>query len=206
MIKLIKIQRLKNHRKKFKAIFNVNGKRKTTYFGATGYQDYTMHKDKKRRDNYLQRHLKDLQTNDPTRAGFLSMYILWGQSTNLQKNGAEYKKKLKHFNLTGKWDKTIPGTIIKGGRKSGNINRKLKLKLKINKRKSYTPPTPSNPRLYSKIKSEAKRKFRVWPSAYASSWLVKEYKRRGGEVSREKGDETPRALAQGAVGECLRTG
>jgi len=40
---------------------------------------------------------------------------------------------------------------------------------------------PSNKNLYNKIKSEAKRKFKVWPSAYASGWLVKEYKRRGGK-------------------------
>ena len=26
----------------------------------------------------------------------------------------------------------------------------------------------------------AKRKYDVWPSAYASGWLTKEYKRRGG--------------------------
>ena len=42
---------------------------------------------------------------------------------------------------------------------------------------------PSNTRLYEKIKSEAKRKFKVWPSAYGSAWLVKEYKRRGGKYS-----------------------
>jgi len=41
-------------------------------------------------------------------------------------------------------------------------------------------PQPANPRLYRKVKEEAKRKFRVWPSMYASGWLVREYKRRGG--------------------------
>ncbi len=38
-----------------------------------------------------------------------------------------------------------------------------------------------NKKLYAKVKSEAKRKFKVWPSAYASSWLVKTYKKRGGK-------------------------
>ena len=42
---------------------------------------------------------------------------------------------------------------------------------------------PSNPQLYSRVKSQAKRKFRVWPSAYGSAWLVKEYKKRGGTYS-----------------------
>ncbi len=41
-------------------------------------------------------------------------------------------------------------------------------------------PTPKNKALYSRVKSEAKRKFDVWPSAYASAWLTKEYKKRGG--------------------------
>lgn len=40
---------------------------------------------------------------------------------------------------------------------------------------------PTNPELYAKVKAEAKRKFDVYPSAYANGWLVQEYKRRGGE-------------------------
>jgi GNAT superfamily N-acetyltransferase len=39
---------------------------------------------------------------------------------------------------------------------------------------------PTNPKLYAKVKAEAKRKFDVYPSAYANGWLVQEYKRRGG--------------------------
>ena len=42
------------------------------------------------------------------------------------------------------------------------------------------PNIPIDTDLYSKIKTEAKKKFDVWPSAYASGWLVKEYKRLGG--------------------------
>lgn len=41
-------------------------------------------------------------------------------------------------------------------------------------------PTPTNPKLYSRVKSEAKLKFDVYPSAYANAWLVREYKKRGG--------------------------
>jgi len=39
---------------------------------------------------------------------------------------------------------------------------------------------PTNKELYSRVKSEAKSKFDVYPSAYANGWLVKEYKRRCG--------------------------
>ena len=51
----------------------------------------------------------------------------------------------------------------------------------VSKSKSSSKsPTPTNPALYSRVKSEAKKKFKVYPSAYANGWLVKEYKSRGG--------------------------
>ena len=40
---------------------------------------------------------------------------------------------------------------------------------------------PTNPKLYASVKAEAKRKFAVYPSAYANAWLVREYKKRGGK-------------------------
>tara|TARA_B100000900_G_C20113361_1_gene526834 strand:+ start:370 stop:549 length:180 start_codon:yes stop_codon:yes gene_type:complete len=40
--------------------------------------------------------------------------------------------------------------------------------------------TPKNKALYSRVKAEAKKKFDVYPSAYANAWLVKTYKKRGG--------------------------
>ena len=44
-------------------------------------------------------------------------------------------------------------------------------------------PTPTNKKLYNRKVAEAKKKFDVWPSAYASAWLTKEYKKRGGKYS-----------------------
>lgn len=41
-------------------------------------------------------------------------------------------------------------------------------------------PKPKNPSLYARVKAEAKRKFKVYPSAYANAWLVRTYKKRGG--------------------------
>ena len=41
-------------------------------------------------------------------------------------------------------------------------------------------PKPTNPQLYARVKAEAKRKFNVYPSAYANGWLVRTYKERGG--------------------------
>ena len=44
---------------------------------------------------------------------------------------------------------------------------------------------PVNKALYSRVKAEAKRKFKVYPSAYANAWLVREYKKRGGTYRTE---------------------
>ena len=54
-------------------------------------------------------------------------------------------------------------------------------------RSSMAPgPKPCNPRLYAQVKAAAKRRFDKWPSAYATGWLVQEYKRRGGRYSGSK--------------------
>ena len=71
-MKLIKLVKLKTGLKKYQAIFRkTDGKEKKTSFGARGYDDYTIKKDKVQRDRYRKRHTKDLKTNDPTRAGYL---------------------------------------------------------------------------------------------------------------------------------------
>ena len=78
------------------AVFDNNGRKKTTHFGAKGMDDYTITHDANQRDRYRARHAKDLTTNDPTKAGYLSYYILWGNSTSRTQNINEYKKR---FNL-----------------------------------------------------------------------------------------------------------
>lgn len=55
---------------------------------------------------------------------------------------------------------------------------------------SPIPDNVVNKKLYSRIKAEGKRKFDVWPSAYGSSWLVKEYKRRGGKYKGKKSKDS----------------
>ena len=52
--------------------------------------------------------------------------------------------------------------------------------------KSKTPSNVANPSLYQRVKSEAKRKFDVYPSAYANAWLVRTYKKRGGKYKGTK--------------------
>jgi hypothetical protein len=50
-------------------------------------------------------------------------------------------------------------------------------KRKLVKRKKSVP---TNKKLYARVKAQAKRKFKVYPSAYANGWLVKTYKAKGG--------------------------
>ena len=50
---------------------------------------------------------------------------------------------------------------------------------------------PLDPDLYADVVAEAKARFDVWPSAYASGWVVKTYKARGGRYGGEsKGSRT----------------
>jgi len=88
-MKLMYIQELHDDKKKYVAVFS-NGKQ--VKFGASGYSDYTIHHDKKRREAYRKRHAKDLLTDDPTKPGFLSYFLLWGDSTSIEKNISSFKK------------------------------------------------------------------------------------------------------------------
>jgi hypothetical protein len=50
--------------------------------------------------------------------------------------------------------------------------------------------TPSDPKLYARVVQAAKDKFDVYPSAVANSWVVQEYKRRGGTYKSESQSTT----------------
>tara|TARA_R100001163_G_scaffold47196_1_gene35476 strand:+ start:263 stop:565 length:303 start_codon:yes stop_codon:yes gene_type:complete len=93
--KLVKITTSDKPKKKMMAMFmNKKTKRlKTVHFGAKGMDDYTITKDKEQRARYRSRHKKDLSTGNPMRAGYLSYYILWGDSTSKRANIASYKRR-----------------------------------------------------------------------------------------------------------------
>lgn len=82
--------------KKYKAIFydEARKKIKTTHFGATGYSDYTKHKDEERKRLYLDRH-KNENWSDYKSAGSLARYILW----NKPSVSASYNDYIKKFGL-----------------------------------------------------------------------------------------------------------
>jgi hypothetical protein len=97
MTKLLSVTRAKDGVHKYVAEFELkDGRKKRTAFGSEGMDDYTIKHDKEQRERYRQRHRKDLETGDPTRAGFLSYYVLWGDSKSVRRNVEAYKSR---FNL-----------------------------------------------------------------------------------------------------------
>ena len=93
--KLISVTKSSKKGKKYDAKFeNKKTKRtKTISFGAAQMDDYTITKDKEQRERYRMRHKKDLETKAPTRAGYLSYYLLWGNSISLRENIKNYRKR-----------------------------------------------------------------------------------------------------------------
>ena len=84
--------------KKMKAVFTyADGHQKTTHFGGKGYSDFTIHKDPKRKQRYLDRHEKNEDWGDPTSAGALSRWVLWNKKSKTA-SIEDYKRR---FDLMG---------------------------------------------------------------------------------------------------------
>lgn len=93
MVKLESVVKATDGVHKLKATFvQDDGRKKTTSFGLKGASDYTIHGDLDRRNRYRARHEKDLDTNDPTRAGYLSYYLLWNLPS-LSASLADFRKR-----------------------------------------------------------------------------------------------------------------
>ena len=76
--------------KRFMATY-ANGK--VVHFGQEGGKTYIDEGDKLKRENYLLRHKKRENWNDPFSPGSLSRYLLWGDSTNMETNHQAFMKK-----------------------------------------------------------------------------------------------------------------
>ena len=75
---IIKLIRSPNKKKKFRVLFEDGD---TVDFGATGYSDYTIHKDPERMKRYLTRHRKreNWSKKGLKTAGFWSRWLLWSE-------------------------------------------------------------------------------------------------------------------------------
>ena len=82
-----------NESKRFKAYFKDGT---ITRFGQTNPKTGTFldHQDKDLKNNYIKRHLKDLETNDYTKPGFLSIFIAWNKTT-LRESIKDFNRRVK---------------------------------------------------------------------------------------------------------------
>ena len=83
--------------KKYRAIFKRNGVEfRHTDFGAKGMDDYTMHQDKDRKQNFLSRFEKLIKKEryNPYSPMTLSTMLLWNKPT-LRASWNDYKRRFK---------------------------------------------------------------------------------------------------------------
>ena len=93
-ISLLSIKKSPKKEKKYVATFCKNGRIKQTHFGARGMSDYTKHKNKVRKSRYIARHKSRENWGDPTSAGALSRYVLWGEPT-FRDSVKSYKRRFR---------------------------------------------------------------------------------------------------------------
>ena len=171
-IKVIKFKKLTSGAKKFEITFNKNGKTYIRKFGARGMSDFTIHKDKERRERYITRHKKDLRTNDPMKPGYLSMYILWNKPS-VSGSLADYKRRLNTYNRTGKFPKGITG--------SKKLNSRFGALVDFNTPNSYLNKIPGDvqnliQREVSASKLQKGVRGREWPSKLMKEFFDHVYK------------------------------
>ena len=96
----VEISKSKNSSKKYDA--RIDGT-KTVSFGQKGASDFTKHKNKERKDRYIDRHkAREGWTKSSAKAaGFYSKHVLWNQPT-LKASIDDINKKFKSLNVNMK--------------------------------------------------------------------------------------------------------
>ena len=92
-MKLVSITKATDGKHKYTAIFS--DPKKTTHFGALGYDDFTKTKDVTQKEAYLARHKTRENWDMPTSSGALSRWILWNLPS-VKASIADFKKR---FNI-----------------------------------------------------------------------------------------------------------
>lgn len=80
--------------KKYVALIKENGYIHQVHFGQVGYEDYTTHKDKERKNRYILRHSGE-DWNNIYKPGFWSRWILWNKKT-IEDSIKDLEKKINH--------------------------------------------------------------------------------------------------------------
>ena len=93
-LRLKTIRKSHKKEKKWDAVFvKPNGSEKVVPFGQKGYSDFTKHKDKTRKQRYLNRHSgMGEHWNKPDTPGALSKWILWNKPS-FRASVADFKKR-----------------------------------------------------------------------------------------------------------------
>jgi hypothetical protein len=154
---IVYLQKSDKKDKKFKVtIVRDSERNKTVHFGASGYSDYTKHKDKERMKRYDNRHKtrENWTKSGIDTAGFWSKWILWSKPS--LKEAKEYTA--KKFNITIK-NGSPPKSIKKSRRKSrkASKSRRKSRKVKKSRRKSRKA---SKSRRKSRKAKKSRRKSR----------------------------------------------
>ena len=89
------IKKSDNQNEKFMAI--IENTNKKIHFGAKLYEDYTLHKDDKRKKAYLSRHKHDNAQN-PLYPSFYATNLLWNKPT-LKESIVDINRKYKNINI-----------------------------------------------------------------------------------------------------------
>ena len=86
----------KSNKPNKKLVITFSEPKLSIHFGSKNSSTYLDHHDKVKRSNYLKRHQVNEDWGNPISRGALSMWLLWGPTTNLKENLIYY---LKHFNI-----------------------------------------------------------------------------------------------------------
>jgi hypothetical protein len=91
------ISKSENKNKKYKAVID---DKKTVHFGQAGASDMTQHKDKDRKQRYIDRHKKNENwgASGVDTAGFYSRWVTWNKET-LTKSVGDLNKRFKNINI-----------------------------------------------------------------------------------------------------------
>lgn len=185
------LQKSTDSKKKFMVTIISKNKHKTVHFGASGYSDYTIHKDYDRMQRYDARHKTRENWNKTGlyTAGFWSKWLLWSKpSLTKSINYTEAKFNIKIYKKAPPKELKSPRTVYKTRSKNSPRTSKTQTRTKYitktrarysSKKKKIAVKT--NPKLWENCKTKACTKAGLCKhSARKMQWATNCYKKNGG--------------------------
>ena len=126
-------------------------------------------------------------------------------------NSGKYPKCVKKSRAMSMTAEQIASAVNRKRRAENSETREDKKPINVSTFKSdvvtiKSENIPTDSELYARVKAEAKKKFNVYPSAYANAWLVREYKKRGGGYRVGKDDSEGLEEKAGLIGSSSTSG